>query len=347
MITLNHIRKVYGGSAKIEALKDINLNIEKGEIYGIIGASGAGKSTLIRCINLLEKPTSGEVIVDGIDMTKLSKTELEKAREQIGMIFQHFNLLSSRTVYENVAFPLELAGLSKKEIYDTVMPLLELVNLEDRKDQYPSQLSGGQKQRVGIARALATKPKVLLCDEATSALDPQTTESILELLKDINARLQITIVLITHEMKVIKEICDRVAVIEGGHIIEEGPVLSVFTKPQATLTKEFVNAIIGQDLPKDIKEHMTIYKEEEEDTRPMVLLTFTGNVTEPIVSKVVKDSDVTMSILFGTVDYIKDVAFGHLIVVLDGQKEAVKQALKSLSELPIESEVIGHVPTHH
>lgn len=347
MITLNHIRKVYGGSAKIEALKDINLNIEKGEIYGIIGASGAGKSTLIRCINLLEKPTSGEVIVDGIDMTKLSKTELEKAREQIGMIFQHFNLLSSRTVYENVAFPLELAGLSKKEIYDTVMPLLELVNLEDRKDQYPSQLSGGQKQRVGIARALATKPKVLLCDEATSALDPQTTESILELLKDINARLQITIVLITHEMKVIKEICDRVAVIEGGHIIEEGPVLSVFTKPQAALTKEFVNAIIGQDLPKDIKEHMTIYKEEKEDTKPMVLLTFTGNVTEPIVSEVVKHSDVTMSILFGTVDYIKDVAFGHLIVVLDGQKDAVDQALKSLSELPIESEVIGHVPTHH
>ena len=206
MIELKHIGKVYhakGGD--LEALKDINLSIEEGEIYGIIGLSGAGKSTLVRCINMLEQPTSGEVIVDGRDMTKLSKMELRKARQEIGMIFQHFNLLSSRTVYDNIAFPLEIQGKSRDEIRKKVEPLLDLVGLTDRRDHYPSQLSGGQKQRVGIARALASDPKVLLCDEATSALDPQTTESILELLRDINKRLHITIVMITHQMNVVKE----------------------------------------------------------------------------------------------------------------------------------------------
>ena len=206
MIELKHIGKVYhakGGD--LEALKDINLSIEEGEIYGIIGLSGAGKSTLVRCINMLEQPTSGEVIVDGRDMTKLSKMELRKARQEIGMIFQHFNLLSSRTVYDNIAFPLEIQGKSRDEIRKKVEPLLDLVGLTDRRDHYPSQLSGGQKQRVGIARALASDPKVLLCDEATSALDPQTTESILELLRDINKRLHITIVMITHQMNVVKK----------------------------------------------------------------------------------------------------------------------------------------------
>lgn len=348
MIQLSHIRKVYEGKNRVEALKDINLNIDEGEIYGIIGESGAGKSTLIRCINLLEVPTSGEVIIDGVDLTKLNEKQLRHERKNIGMIFQHFNLLSSRTVYDNVAFPLELQGLSKEEIKKRVLPLLELVKLSDRKDNYPSQLSGGQKQRVGIARALASEPKVLLCDEATSALDPQTTQSILALLKDINQKLKLTIVLITHEMNVIKEICDKVAVIEGGHIIEQGPVLDVFTKPQQKTTKDFVGAIIGQDLPKEIREHMTILSEPAANTNPLIVLSFKGNVTdEPIVSGVVKRFDVNVSIIFGTVDYIQETAFGRLIVTLDGEPERVTQALEYLKNLPIGSEVIGYVPANH
>lgn len=226
--------------------------------------------------------------------------------------------------------------------------MLELVKLSDRKDNYPSQLSGGQKQRVGIARALASEPKVLLCDEATSALDPQTTQSILALLKDINQKLKLTIVLITHEMNVIKEICDKVAVIEGGHIIEQGPVLDVFTKPQQKTTKDFVGAIIGQDLPKEIREHMTILSEPAANTNPLIVLSFKGNVTdEPIVSGVVKRFDVNVSIIFGTVDYIQETAFGRLIVTLDGEPERVTQALEYLKNLPIGSEVIGYVPTNH
>lgn len=200
MIELTHISKVYDGPNRVEALKDISLSVKEGEIFGIIGQSGAGKSTLIRCINMLEHPTSGSVVIDGVDMTKLTDKELRVQRKKIGMIFQHFNLLSSRTVYDNVAFPLELQGMSKAEIKERILPILDIVKLGDRLDNYPSQLSGGQKQRVGIARALASNPKVLLCDEATSALDPQTTKSILELLKDINQKLKITIVLITHEM---------------------------------------------------------------------------------------------------------------------------------------------------
>ena len=247
MIKLSNIRKTYDGSTY--ALQGINLDIAKGEIYGIIGKSGAGKSTLIRCINMLEAPTAGEVVVDGLNLTKMPDNQLRLARKDIGMIFQHFNLLSSATVYENVAFPLKLSGKSAKEIQDKVLPLLELVGLESKKDQYPAQLSGGQKQRVGIARALANNPKVLLCDEATSALDPQTTKSILDLLKDINQSLQLTIVLITHEMQVIKEICDKVAVIENGKIIEQGPVIDIFSKPQQETTRDFISAIINHDLP--------------------------------------------------------------------------------------------------
>ncbi|WP_337383854.1 methionine ABC transporter ATP-binding protein, partial [Acidaminococcus timonensis] len=217
MIQLEHIEKIYHtASGDLHALKDINLTINEGEIFGIIGLSGAGKSTLVRCINMLERPTSGKVFVDGQEMTALSEEQLRKARQNIGMIFQHFNLLASRTVYGNIAFPLEIQGLDKASIKKKVDPLLDLVGLADRADHYPSQLSGGQKQRVGIARALASDPKVLLCDEATSALDPQTTESILNLLRDINKRLHITIVMITHQMNVVKEICDRVAVIENG-----------------------------------------------------------------------------------------------------------------------------------
>ncbi|WP_296902765.1 methionine ABC transporter ATP-binding protein, partial [uncultured Megasphaera sp.] len=253
MITLKNITKTYGGAAQVQALKGIDLTINDGEIFGIIGKSGAGKSTLVRCINMLEKPTSGQVIIDDKDLTKMNESQLRAERKNIGMIFQHFNLLSSRTVAENIAFPLELVGASKDIIEKKVASLLELVNLTDRAGNYPSQLSGGQKQRVGIARALASDPKILLCDEATSALDPQTTKSILELLQDINKRLGITIVVITHEMAVVKEICHRVAVIESGVIKEMGRVVDIFTNPQSQTMKDFVTSIINMELPTGIK----------------------------------------------------------------------------------------------
>ena len=348
MIELKQISKVYEGAVRVEALKEINLSVKEGEIFGVIGQSGAGKSTLIRCINMLETPTSGSVVVDGVDLTQLSTAELREQRKHIGMIFQHFNLLSSRTVYDNVAFPLELQGLSKEEIRERILPILDIVKLSDRLGNYPSQLSGGQKQRVGIARALASNPKVLLCDEATSALDPQTTKSILELLKDINRRLNLTIVLITHEMHVIKEICDRVAVIEGGKILEEGAVVDVFTEPREATTKEFVSAIMSHDLPADALAHMQLNNTWIEGAHPLVRLTFKGNVTdEPVVASMIRRFDLDVSILFGGVDYIQDMSFGHLIVVLTGDKSKAEAALAYLQELPIGSEVMGYVSASH
>ena len=251
MIKFEHVDKVYGSGVK--ALNDINLEIEQGEFVAVIGLSGAGKSTLVRCINMLERPTAGQVFVDGAELTKMSDAQLRKARQNIGMIFQHFNLLTSRTVFDNIAFPLEIQGMSKAEIEKRVRPLLELVGLESRGDYYPSQLSGGQKQRVGIARALASNPKVLLCDEATSALDPQTTKSILELLMDINKKMNLTIVLITHQMEVVKTICDRVAVIENGVIIEQGDMVDVFINPKTDTTREFTKSVINVELPAIIK----------------------------------------------------------------------------------------------
>lgn len=348
MIEISHISKIYEGENRVEALKDISLHVEEGEIYGIIGQSGAGKSTLIRCINMLERPTTGSVIVDGTELTGLDERALRQERKNISMIFQHFNLLSSRTVYDNVAFPLELQGLSKAEIRERVLPLLELVKLTDRQDNYPSQLSGGQKQRVGIARALASNPKVLLCDEATSALDPQTTKSILELLQDINEKLKLTIVLITHEMQVIKEICHKVAVIEGGVIIEQGRVVDVFTSPKEQTTKEFVCSIISQELPSDAIKHMTLHDHWVENSSPMVRLSFKGNVTEePVVAALVRRFDVDVSILYGGVDYIQDVPFGHLIIVIEGDKDKMKAALAHLENLNIGSEVMGYVAANH
>ncbi|MFS8631280.1 MAG: methionine ABC transporter ATP-binding protein, partial [Bacillales bacterium] len=237
MITVERVRKVFHSkSGDVLAVKDVSLNIKEGEIFGIIGYSGAGKSTLIRLLNGLETPTSGAITIAGKDITKLKGAELRKMRQQIGMIFQHFNLLWSRTVRGNISFPLEIAGVPKKERQKRVDELIELVGLKGKEDAYPSQLSGGQKQRVGIARALANNPKVLLCDEATSALDPQTTDSILELLQDINEKLGLTIVLITHEMHVIRKICHRVAVMDGGEIVEIGPVLEIFKHPKKPIT---------------------------------------------------------------------------------------------------------------
>lgn len=238
MIELKHITKVYDNNYR--ALDDINLTIRDGEIFGIIGQSGAGKSTLVRCINMLEPPSSGEVIINGKDMTKLSSSELRKERKNIGMIFQHFNLLSNRTVAQNVAFPLELANVPKAEQKKRIDDILELVGLTSYKDKYPSQLSGGQKQRVAIARAMATNPRVLLCDEATSALDPNTTKSILELLKKINREMGITVIMITHEMAVIEAICDRVAIIDHSHIAESGKVSDIFSGPKSDIGRQLI-----------------------------------------------------------------------------------------------------------
>ena len=347
MIQLSHIEKIYDSpSGPVRALKDISLHIEKGDIYGIIGLSGAGKSTLVRCINLLERPTKGTVVVDGQEITAMSDSQLRAARKNIGMIFQHFNLLSSATVYENVAFPLELAKTNKGVIQKKVTELLELVGLADKADQYPSQLSGGQKQRVGIARALASDPKVLLCDEATSALDPQTTKSILELIKDINAKLKLTVVVITHEMQVIKEICDKVAVIQNGLIAENGPVLDVFINPQQPITKEFISVLMSNELPAGF-DRSTISKDPIPNSVMLTRLTFIGAETdEPVISRLIKNFDLNVGIVFGQIDHIKNVPFGRLMVAMEGRQMEIDHAIEYLKGKNLKVEVIGYVARH-
>ena len=344
MITLSHIEKTYAGAdGAVTALKDVSLTVAKGEIFGVIGLSGAGKSTLIRCINLLERPTSGSVIVDGLDMMTLSDSELREARKSIGMIFQHFNLLSSATVYDNVAFPLRLSGMDEDAIRAKVEPLLTLVSLDDKAQQYPSQLSGGQKQRVGIARALASEPKVLLCDEATSALDPQTTKAILELIRDINKKLGLTVVIITHEMQVIKDICDKVAVIENGVITESGRVIDVFTDPQRDMTKEFISVLMGSGFPPDLQ-NAPISAEPIPGGRLLVRLTFVGSSAgEPVISTLIRKYEVEADILYGNIDSIKDTPYGRMLLGLSGAPEAVENALAFLREKDLRIEVIGYV----
>lgn len=345
MIKLSGIEKVYDSpSGKVHALKGIDLNIARGEIYGIIGLSGAGKSTLVRCINMLERPTAGKVIVDGQDMTTLTESQLREARKSIGMIFQHFNLLSSATVYDNIAFPLKLSGTSDADIQKKVHPLLELVGLKDKANQYPSQLSGGQKQRVGIARALANNPKVLLCDEATSALDPQTTKSILALIKDINKKLALTVVVITHEMQVVKEICDKVAVISDGIIAERGSVLDVFTNPQHRITKEFISVLLSNELPAAFRGN-----EVSQDRTPgsllLLRLIFLGETADdPVLAKMIRTcAGVECTMLFGNLDEIHGVPFGRFIIGLSGEDEAIQSALKFLEGEDVRVEVIGYV----
>jgi len=344
VIKLENLHKTYqGDTGSLEALRGVSAHIPEGEIFGVIGKSGAGKSTLIRCINMLERPTSGSVVVDGEELTTMPERKLRDVRKKIGMIFQHFNLLSSRTVYDNIAFPLELAGKSAAEIAAAVDPLLELVGLTDKKNQYPAQLSGGQKQRIGIARALANNPKVLLCDEATSALDPQTTHSILTLLKDINQRFGLTIVIITHEMQVIKEICDRVAVIENGLIIEEGSVVDLFVRPQTPTTREFIRTIINHDMPE-------IFADIDFSPVPipggtlMLRLSFIGaSANEPIIAGVLRRFNVEVNILFGNIDHLKNTPFGTLLVELSGEDSAIQAALNYLNAKELGIEVIGYV----
>lgn len=344
MITLEHISKHYITPAgTVTALQDINLHVNKGEIYGIIGQSGAGKSTLIRCVNLLERPESGKIVLDNADLTALSPDELRIARRKIGMIFQHFNLLNTRTVFENIAFPLELSGLSKKEIAQTIHPLLELTGLTDKKNHYPAKLSGGQKQRVAIARALACKPSVLLSDEATSALDPETTQNILELLKNIRDTLNLTILLITHEMTVIKACCDRVAILQQGTLIEENEVGQFFSQPQTAIAKNFIISSLKQSLPAVIAEK--IIQEEHIHHHPILRLWFFGDAaTQPIMAQLMTRFSLRINILQANVEYIKKHAMGITILAIDGEKQNLAAGIHYLQQSGIQVEVLGYVP---
>ena len=298
----------------VTAVDHVSLQIDKGDIYGIVGYSGAGKSTLVRVINLLQKPTQGQVIVEGKDMVTLSARALREERKKIGMIFQHFNLMTSRTIADNVAFPLKGSGLSKAEITAKVEKLLALVGILDKKAAYPGQLSGGQKQRVAIARALANDPKILLCDEATSALDPKTTLSILELLQEVNQKLGITIVIITHEMQVVKEICNKVAVMENGRVIEHGDVISIFDQPKAPLTQDFIRtATHVEQAEKKLLAHTD---------KPLYVLKF-PNATGAVIIDLFKKFAVTADILYGNIEFLQEVPIGTLIVTLESDNGGV------------------------
>ncbi len=338
MITLQDVTKIYDAkSGKVTAVDQVNLSVAKGEIFGIIGYSGAGKSSLIRLLNGLETPTSGTVEVAGNQIGKIKGAKLRQARQEISMIFQHFNLLWSRTVQENIAFPLEIAGVPKNKRAERVNELIKLVGLEGRENAYPSQLSGGQKQRVGIARALANNPKVLLCDEATSALDPQTTDSILDLLVDINEKLGLTIVLITHEMHVIRKICHRVAVMENGKVVEQGEVLEVFRKPQQNITKRFVQQISE---PEETFETVEQVKELYPSGR-IVQLTFVGGKAEqPLITSILKAFDVTINILQGKISYTQTGSYGTLFIHLDGEEAEVNKVIEYIREQQVEIEVM-------
>jgi D-methionine transport system ATP-binding protein len=344
MIKLENATKIYGyGEDQVVALRKVNLDVNKGEIFGIIGLSGAGKSTLVRCINKLEVLQSGKIWLGDKEITRLKGRELREARRKIGMIFQHFNLLSSRTVFDNVAFPLEIAGVKRAEIQRRVLELIEMVGLSDKVDVYPSQLSGGQKQRVGIARALANNPEVLLCDEATSALDPETTKSILGLLQDVNQRFGLTIILITHQMNVIKEICDRVAVIENGEIVEKGPVIDVFAHPQTKTARRFMKGILHTEIPTEIKERKVIVRNHGWVGKT-VRISFIGNVAgEPVISSVIRKFDVDVNIIYANLDFIKNNPFGSLIVELTGTNKNVEEAMQFLADQGLKIEVLNGV----
>lgn len=332
MIEFKNVSKTFSGKNTVHALSGINLKIPAGEIYGIIGQSGAGKSTLIRCINMLEQPDQGEVWVAGKLMNNRSAKDLRLARKKIGMIFQHFNLLRARTVFGNIAFPLELAGASKQEIKTKVEDLADLVGLADKLQAYPQQLSGGQKQRVGIARALATEPNLLLCDEATSALDPETTTSVLKLLQEINETLNLTIVLITHEMAVIQEICHSVAVLENGMLQEEGPVIDVFTRPKSKATQRMLQGFLTSK---------TLPKLQNAENRLLRLTFIDQRAHEPIISKMVRKYQVDVNILFGRIDQMKDIPFGMLLVELTGDPKQVENGIQYLKENQVEVEVLS------
>jgi D-methionine transport system ATP-binding protein len=335
MIEFQQVSKQY---ASTHALKDINFTVQKGEIVGVIGKSGAGKSTLIRCANLLEKPSSGKVFVAGEELTTLSPQALRNARKHIAMIFQQFNLLNSKTVFENVALPLKL----DHQKTDKIFSLLELVGLADKAHQYPAQLSGGQKQRVAIARALALDPKVLLCDEATSALDPHNTEAILTLLKKININLGLTILLITHEMHVVKHSCDRVIVLDDGKIIEEGKIAEVFASPQKAVTQYFVDSALKAELPGILQEK--IVSAPTESTMPVWRIYFQGHAAaEPIITQLAREFELNLNILQASLECIQHLTLGIMIVSVDAHAEKYQAGLDFLARKNLKVEIIGYV----
>lgn len=324
MISVKNLKKTFiSKNSTVKAIDDVSFEVNEGDIFGIIGFSGAGKSTLIRCLNLLEVYDEGSVVVDGDELKSLSKRDLLKKRESIGMIFQHFNLLQSSTVYENIASPLKnTKGYTKEQIKTRVRELLKLVDLEEKENSYPSQLSGGQKQRVAIARALSRDCKVLLCDEATSALDPNTTKSILELLKKINRELKVTIVLITHQMEVVKSICNKIAIMERGKFVENGDLIEIFSNPKHQTTRDFVlESSYSSELSDILKEH----------TNKVYSISFIGNVVdEPILSHVQKQYDVDINILFGNIEFLAGKKVGNVIVEILGER--VDEAIRELEE---------------
>ncbi|AUT05384.1 methionine ABC transporter ATP-binding protein [Streptococcus parauberis] len=346
MIQLDHIDITFEQkNRRIEAVKDVSIDIQKGDIYGIVGYSGAGKSTLVRVINLLQKPTAGRITIDK-DLTfdqgkiQLSSQALREKRREIGMIFQHFNLMAQKTAKENVAFALRHSGLAKTDIDKKVEDLLELVGLADRANNYPSQLSGGQKQRVAIARALANDPKILISDEATSALDPKTTKQILSLLQDLNKKLGLTIVMITHEMQIVKDICNRVAVMQNGHLIEEGTVLEIFSNPKEALTQEFILTATGID-----EALLKINQQDIVQNLPqnalLVQLNYVGSSTdEPILNQIYRDFEVTANILYGNIEILDQTPVGEMILVLEGNQDNILAAEKALNAADVQVQIL-------
>nr|WP_296067238.1 ATP-binding cassette domain-containing protein [uncultured Mediterraneibacter sp.] len=328
MIKVEHTNKTFSGKyGEVHALQDVSIHVEKGDIYGIIGFSGAGKSTLLRLVNGLETPDSGTVMVHDQDLGGLKKAELRKLRRKIGMVFQQFNLLDSKTVFHNIALPLILEKAPKDVIEKKVNEVLRFVELEDKKDTYVSQLSGGQKQRVGIARALTTTPDILLCDEATSALDPQTTESILKLLKKINKEMGVTILLITHQMQVVQMICNKVAVMENGKVVESGSVLDVFGKPQTPVTKRFVQTVINDQIPESI---ISLVKEQKEHFQVERLKFIGSSVKRPVISDICHVEGIVVNILGATVQELQENVMCVFILQLIGSEDKIRKAEKQI-----------------
>jgi D-methionine transport system ATP-binding protein len=345
VIAFADVGKVYPArdkSAEVVALADIDLKVPEGAIVGVIGKSGAGKSTLIRLINGLERPTSGQVLVNGTEMAALNERRLREARRSIGMIFQHFNLLSSRTAFENIALPLEIAGFAKSEIAGIVEPLLARVGLTDKRDRYPSELSGGQKQRVGIARALATRPKVLLSDEATSALDPETTDQILSLLKSINSELKLTIVFITHEMSVVKRLADRVAVLESGRIVEQGTTYEIFANPRHETTRRFVGSIAGGNTPEWLLARLSA--DRRAGDQAVLHVAFAGGgADQPVLSRLSRTLGIDVNILHGQVETIADHPFGSLFISVSSEPGVLGNVVEQLRAGKNTVEHLGYV----
>lgn len=342
MIELKDINKVFKDKNQNEfyAAKDVNLKINDGEIFGIIGFSGAGKSTVVRCINLLGRPTSGQVIVNEKNLLELSAKELREERKKIGMIFQHFNLMPSRTVFENIAFPLKHSGLSKKQVQEKVRELLTLVELADKESQYPSQLSGGQKQRVAIARALANNPKILLCDEATSALDPTTTKQILSLLKKLRDKLNLTIVIITHQINVVKDICDKVAVMEHGKVVETGDVFDIFANPKDEVTKRFIHSTTNlQKIEELISENSNVVQLKKGE-KIIRLSYLQKNVSEPLISTVSSKFGVVLNIIFADIEIVQGAPVGGTVAIFSGENQNIQNALGWLKEKNVGIEIL-------